>query len=143
MWGRATYICLEVWVCQRLLNSDTLFRVECLISTVNKATLSGSTRSTHQALREEVYRQRACIREELCKRLALAEGQCADVVARSARGDRVELVKRWRTEHVEDQRQLVVVVAPREERLAREHLREDAPDRPDVNSLKVQVSQQP
>ena len=49
------------------------------------------------------------------------------------RARRTELVERRCPEHVEDERELVVVVAPGEERPPGQHLGEDAADRPDVD----------
>ena len=49
----------------------------------------------------------------------------------------VELVERGRAEDVEYEGELVVVVASGEERLAAQHLCEDAADAPDVDGLGV------
>lgn len=104
---------------QRLVDLDPLLRAE------------------RQALLHQVDRERVRLREERRERLALAEGHHADVLARPRRRDRVEVVERRRAEDVEDERELVVVVPPREERLPGEHFCEDAADRPDVYCARV------
>ncbi len=92
---------------------------------------------TYQCPREEVNCERVRIREELREWLPFPEGQRTDVIARSPRCDRVELVKGGRAQDVEDESELVVVVAAGEERLAGEHLSEDAANRPDVDCLET------
>ena len=69
--------------------------------------------------------------------MGLADGEGADVVARPARVDGVELFERRGPEHVEDEGELVMVVAAGEEGSPVEHLGEDAADGPDVDGLRV------
>lgn len=64
-----------------------------------------------ERLGQKVNRQGVCVGEELREWPPFAEGQRADIVARSSRGDGVELVEGRRAEDVQDERELVVVVA--------------------------------
>ena len=86
-----------------------------------------------QAFLEQVDRERVGIRVERRERLLLFEGQRAEVVAGPRRGDLVEVVEAGRAEDLEDERELVVVVAPWKERAPGQHLGEDAADRPHVD----------
>lgn len=56
----------------------------------------------YQSLCKEVDRQRVGIREELSEWPALSEGQCADVVAGSTRGDGIKLIECRCSQHIED-----------------------------------------
>ena len=91
--------------------------------------------ATHQCPRQEVDRERVRVREQLRERFPFPEGQRANVITRPPRRDRVELIQRRRPEDIEDERQLMVVVAPGEQRLSGQHLRKDAADRPYIDRL--------
>ena len=67
----------------------------------------------------------------------LLEGQTADVLARAAALDAIVIFHGWRTKDVKNERELVVVILAREERLAVEHLSQDATNTPHVDSLGV------
>ena len=94
-----------------------------------------TTCDTHQRLLQKVDRLRGRLREERRERAAFPDGQRADVVARAARGDAVELLERRRADHVQDQVELVPIVPPGEERPPVQQLGEDAADGPDVDGL--------
>lgn len=103
--------------------------------TESQRELFGSTAvsDARQALPHEIDCKWVGPRANLLKVPPFAEGQRPEIVTRASRRDLVEVVHRRRTKNVEDERQLVMVVAPREEGLAGDHLREDATDRPDVD----------
>lgn len=90
---------------------------------------------TYQTLRQKVHRQGIGIGEQRGKWPPLAERKGTDVVPRSAGRDGVELVERRCAQHVQDKRELMVVVAAGEQGLPGEHLREDTPDGPYVDRL--------
>ena len=94
-----------------------------------------ATPHTHQCLLQKVDRLGRRLGEQRRERASLADGQRADVVARAARRDPVELLERRRTDHVQDQVELVPVVPPGEERPPVEQLGEDAAHSPDVDRL--------
>jgi hypothetical protein len=62
--------------------------------------------------REQVRGLRARLGEQLRERPLLPERQRADVLARARGRDRVEVVQRRRPQHVQDDRQLVVICGP-------------------------------
>ena len=92
-------------------------------------------KKTYQGLLQKVDRVGRRLGEQRSERTALADGERADVVARAARGDAVELLERRRADHVQDQVELVPVVPPGEERPPVQQLGEDAADGPDVDGL--------
>lgn len=89
----------------------------------------------YQGLREKINRQGVCIWEYRLEGFLLPEWQSANVIAGTTCGYGVKLIQGWCSKHIEDQSKLMVIIASREERLSRQHLREDAPDRPDINGL--------
>ena len=97
------------------------------------------TQVAHQSLGKKVDCEGVGVGEELGEWPALAEGQRANVVPRSARRDGVELVKSWCAEDVEDEGQLVVVISPREEGFPGEHFCKDTPYGPHIDSLRNQT----
>lgn len=107
---KRAYICLEVWMCERVLYSNPLLRIKRLVrhvaqgqsSSCRQTMAANKKGSTHQCPREEVDCEWVRVREELREWLPFPEGQRADVVSRPARRDRIELVKRRCPEHVED-----------------------------------------
>lgn len=135
----STYICLKIWVGQSLLDSNPLLRVESLKtnnqSAIRRLHLRSPDRNTYQGLCQKVDSQWVGIREELRKWPAFAEGKCANVVPRTPCGDGVEFIECRRSQHIENQGELMVIIAPREERFPRQHLCEDASNRPHVDSL--------
>lgn len=90
---------------------------------------------TYQTPGQEVHSKGIGIREYLRKGFSLAEGKGTDVVARSASCDGIELIKRRCTQYVQDESELVVIIAAGEEWLPGEHFRQDAADRPYVDRL--------
>lgn len=62
-----------------------------------------------EAFLKEIDRKRVRSREERVERTLLAEGQRTDVLSRSRGRDRVEVVERWSTENIEDDRKLMMV----------------------------------
>ena len=67
---------------------------------------------------EEVDGEGVGVGEEGFEGLAFSEGEGADVVARAAGCDGVEFIEGGRTEDVEDESELVMVVPTWEERLS-------------------------
>ena len=97
---------------------------------------NGARVEVYQSLVEEIDRFHRGMRKQRGERSPLADGQRSDVIARAAGGDAVELLQTRRADDVEDEIQLVAVVAPREQRSAGQHFGEDAAHRPDVDGLK-------
>ena len=93
-------------------------------------------------LLEHVERERVLALEQDREWLLLPERERADVLAGPVGGDGVEVVDRGRAEHVEDDAQLVVVVPAGEERLAGEHLGQDAADGPEVDRFCVRLEEE-
>lgn len=110
---------LEVRMLERLLDRHALLRIE------------------GEGLGEEVDGGFRGVGVDVGKVALLAEGEGADVVARSSGVDGVELFEGRGSEDVEDESELVVVVAAGEERSAAEHFAEDAADGPDVDGFRV------
>ena len=92
---------------------------------------------TYERFQQEVDGLWRRVGEHGGERAFLAYGKRANVVSRSPRCDRVELVKGRCAQNVEDQGELVVVVAAREERLAGKHLCKNTANRPDVDCLET------
>lgn len=76
------------------------------------------------------------MREERGEWSPLPDGQRSDVIARATGGDAVELLQTRRADDVEDELQLVAVVAPREQRTPGQHFGEDAAHSPYIDGLK-------
>ena len=72
----------------------------------------------YQSLCQEIHCQWASIREQRRKRPALAERQGTNVISRPPGRDRVKLIKGGCAEDVEYERQLVVVITARKQRLS-------------------------
>ena len=105
---------LEVGVCERVLDRDALLRVEGEASvdisiSVNDLDVLVRSGGRRYALLQQVDRKRVRVGVDGRERLALLEGQRAQVVARAVRRDGVEVVERGCAKHVQDQRQLVVI----------------------------------
>mmetsp|Transcript_20246 Transcript_20246/g.41378 ORF Transcript_20246/g.41378 Transcript_20246/m.41378 type:complete len:239 (-) Transcript_20246:447-1163(-) len=86
---------------------------------------------------EQVQALRRGRREDIAPRPARLGGQRAQEVDSLGVGDGREVLLGGRPQHVDDQPQLVQVVTPGEERLAPDHLCEDATDSPHVDGRRV------
>lgn len=91
--------------------------------------------SFYQSLVEEINRFYRGVRKQRGEWSPLADGQRSDVIARAAGGDAVELLQTRRADDVEDEIQLVAVVASREQRTSGQHFGEDAAHCPDIDGL--------
>ena len=58
---------------------------------------------TYQGFIQEIYGKRVCIGKELRKWFTFPEWECADIIARTPRGNSVELIKCGRSQDVEDE----------------------------------------
>ena len=124
---------------ERFLRRQSLFRVEGLTKRVLVVKAVGGNRArveVYQSLVEEIDRFHRGVRKQRGERSPLADGQRSDVIARATGGDAVELLQTRRADDVEDEIQLVAVVAPGEQRSTGQHFGEDAAHRPDVDGLK-------
>lgn len=63
-----------------------------------------------ETLFEQVDSQWLCVRVHFRILLLLLEWQSSKVVSRSVRVDLVEVIERGRAEHIEDERELMVIV---------------------------------
>mmetsp|Transcript_7259 Transcript_7259/g.24722 ORF Transcript_7259/g.24722 Transcript_7259/m.24722 type:complete len:287 (-) Transcript_7259:286-1146(-) len=96
-------------------------------------------RVEHEHALEEVHGEVVCVWVELCEGHLLALGQRADVLDRLLVLDDAQVLAGRGPEHVDDEPELLEVVAPREERLAAEELGEDAAHAPHVDGLIVRI----
>mmetsp|Transcript_10237 Transcript_10237/g.32369 ORF Transcript_10237/g.32369 Transcript_10237/m.32369 type:complete len:307 (-) Transcript_10237:291-1211(-) len=94
-------------------------------------------RVPHEHTAEEVEGVGVRVREDLGPRAAALDGQRLDKLVRLVVCDPLEVLLGGGAEHVDDQPQLVQVVAPFEEGLACNHLCKDAAARPDVDGSGV------
>lgn len=109
----------KVRVLQALLDREAVARVE------------------GERLLQKVDRLGRSLGEQGAEVSSLAQGHGANVVTRATAVDVVELLERRRAENIEDQRELLMIVAAREERAAGEHLGQDASDGPHIDRLGV------
>jgi hypothetical protein len=107
---------------------------------VKKSTANGEAFGKRVCVNERLAQPKAFARGELVthgKAPLLLERQSPQVIPGATRVDGVEFVQCGRAQDVEDQSELVVVIAAGEEGSTREHFSEDAADGPDVDGLCV------
>ena len=89
---RRTHVGCEVWVLEGLVHGQSFLRVECLRD-ANEQLSEHEGVGTNQRLGQEVQRLRGRLREHGAEGFPLLDGQRADVISRSSRGDTVELLQ--------------------------------------------------
>jgi len=109
----------EVGVLQRLLDRDALGRIE------------------RQQPLQQIQGQGIRARKQRREWDFLLEGQIADVFARAPALDGVIILHARRPQHLQDERELVVIILAWEERLPAQHLSQDASHAPDVDGFGV------
>jgi hypothetical protein len=128
-------------VLEALVNSHPLLRVKCL-HTFSVFCRRFVSTETHQSPSQEIKSSRRRSGEHGSKRPLLPDGKCSKIVAGASRSDRIELVKRRSSKDIEDEIQLVTVIASREQWTSRNHFRKDATNAPYINRLGVTLERQ-
>lgn len=139
-----THIESQVRMLQSLLDRHPLLGIKRLRRSKNNISTahlhfpaSHSLSSTYQSPVQEIDGVRARIRKHCRERPSFPDIQSSDIVPRTPRGDRVELLDGRRADDVEDEVELVTVVSSGEERASAQAFSENATNGPHVNCLYV------